>query len=72
MFVVWLLVVIVFFIGIGFKWNELVLLSWIVLWGIVVVVVLVLFLLKLEEIGYEGVGIIVFMVFLVIIVIVVV
>lgn len=70
-FVVCFLLVFIFFFGIGFNWCELVLLSWVVFCGIVVVVVFVLFLLKLEVFGYVGVEVIVFFVFLVIIIMVV-
>ncbi|WP_218418162.1 cation:proton antiporter [Alteromonas lipotrueae] len=59
-------------IGTGLKLNELALLSWIAPRGIVAAAVSALFSLKLEEIGYEGAGIIVPMVFLVIIATVVV
>lgn len=59
-------------IGTGLKWNEIALLSWIAPRGIVAAAVSALFSLKLEEIGYEGAGIIVPMVFLVIIATVVV
>ncbi|WP_334015518.1 cation:proton antiporter [Alteromonas sp. S167] len=59
-------------IGTGLKLNELALLSWIAPRGIVAAAVSALFSLKLEEIGYEGAGIIVPMVFMVIIATVVV
>ena len=59
-------------IGTGLKLNELGLLSWIAPRGIVAAAVSALFSLKLEEIGYEGAGIIVPMVFMVIIATVVV
>lgn len=59
-------------IGTGLKANELALLSWVAPRGIVAAAVSALFSLKLEEIGYEGAGIIVPMVFLVIIATVVV
>ncbi|MDO6567789.1 sodium:proton antiporter [Alteromonas sp. 1_MG-2023] len=59
-------------IGTGLKLNELALLSWIAPRGIVAAAVSALFSLKLEEIGYEGAGVIVPMVFLVIIATVVV
>ena len=72
MFVARPLSVIASSIGTGLKWNELALLSWIAPRGIVAAAVSALFSLKLEEIGYEGAGIIVPMVFLVIIATVVV
>jgi len=72
MFVARPLAVIASSIGTGLKWNELALLSWIAPRGIVAAAVSALFSLKLEEIGYEGAGIIVPMVFLVIIATVVV
>lgn len=53
--------------GTGLKWRELALLSWIAPRGIVAAAVSALFSLKLEELGYEGAGIIVPIVFLVII-----
>lgn len=59
-------------IGTGLKLNEIALLSWIAPRGIVAAAVSALFSLKLEEIGYEGAGIIVPIVFLVIIATVVV
>ncbi|WP_032095152.1 MULTISPECIES: cation:proton antiporter [unclassified Alteromonas] len=59
-------------IGTGLKLNEIALLSWIAPRGIVAAAVSALFSLKLEEIGYEGAGIIVPIVFMVIIATVVV
>jgi len=59
-------------VGTGLKLNELALLSWIAPRGIVAAAVSALFSLKLEEIGYEGAGIIVPIVFMVIIATVVV
>ncbi|MCU7553367.1 cation:proton antiporter [Alteromonas sp. ASW11-19] len=53
--------------GTGLNWRELALLSWIAPRGIVAAAVSALFSLKLEELGYEGAGIIVPIVFLVII-----
>ena len=80
--VIWVLLVIMFVarplsvlvssIGTGLNIRELALLSWIAPRGIVAAAVSALFSLKLEEIGYEGAGIIVPMVFLVIIATVVV
>jgi len=54
-------------IGTGLNWRELALISWIAPRGIVAAAVSALFSLKLEEIGYEGAGIVVPIVFLVII-----
>ncbi len=54
-------------IGTGLNWRELALLSWIAPRGIVAAAVSALFSIKLEEIGYEGAGVIVPIVFLVII-----
>lgn len=54
-------------IGTGLNWRELALISWIAPRGIVAAAVSALFSLKLEEIGYEGAGVIVPIVFLVII-----
>lgn len=54
-------------IGTDLNWRELALLSWIAPRGIVAAAVSALFSIKLEEIGFEGAGIIVPIVFLVII-----
>lgn len=59
-------------IGTGLNFRELALLSWIAPRGIVAAAVSALFSLKLEELGYEGAGVIVPIVFLVIIATVVV
>lgn len=59
-------------VGTGLNWRELALISWIAPRGIVAAAVSALFSLKLEEIGYEGAGVIVPIVFVVIITTVVV
>ena len=59
-------------VGTGLNWRELALISWIAPRGIVAAAVSALFSLQLEEIGYEGAGVIVPMVFVVIIATVVV
>lgn len=54
-------------IGTGLNWRELALISWIAPRGIVAAAVSALFSLKLEQIGYEGAGVVVPIVFIVII-----
>ncbi|MEG3765846.1 sodium:proton antiporter [Alteromonas sp. 14N.309.X.WAT.G.H12] len=54
-------------VGTDLNWREMALLSWIAPRGIVAAAVSALFSLKLEEIGYEGAGVIVPIVFIVII-----
>lgn len=72
MFVARPLAVLASSVGTGLKLNELALLSWIAPRGIVAAAVSALFSLKLEDIGYEGAGIVVPIVFMVIIATVVV
>lgn len=59
-------------VGTGLNWRELALISWIAPRGIVAAAVSALFSLQLEDIGYEGAGVIVPVVFVVIIATVVV
>ncbi|QJR80617.1 sodium:proton antiporter [Alteromonas pelagimontana] len=72
MFIARPLSVLISAVGTGLNWREMALLSWIAPRGIVAAAVSALFSLKLEEIGYDGAGVIVPIVFLVIIATVVV
>ncbi|WP_018982454.1 cation:proton antiporter [Salinimonas chungwhensis] len=72
MFVARPLSVVISAIGTQLNWREIALISWIAPRGIVAAAVSALFSLKLEQIGYEGAGVIVPIVFLVIITTVVV
>jgi len=72
MFIARPLSVVISAIGTKLNWREIALISWIAPRGIVAAAVSALFSLKLEQIGYEGAGVIVPIVFLVIITTVVV